>query len=599
MPVDVNRLCLGCMNTLPNARAACPRCGWSRQTSQNLAGQLPQGITLTNPLNARQYLIGKTIGQGGFGIVYTAWDIACDRKVAIKEYFTKQFVTRDNSNTVVLSSNSQSNKDFFDKQKKRFRQEAEKMQLFANSRNVVNIVDFFDANNTSYIVMEFVEGQTFAEILYGPIAPNHRLSLQTVLLNLKQVVGILEQMHKTPWTDDDGTIHHGIIHRDISPENIMYASDGTVKLLDFGSARVASPNDPTQVLKHGFAPYEQYLSVGAAAKQGSWTDVYAFAAMIYYAITGQLPAKSFDRANTNVDPLVLPSALGVQITPAQEQVLLKGLAVDYHNRYQSISQFYSDMLFSGGKDGGGGGGNRGGGGGVGPTVFTKKAIPELTVSSFNKNGNTYTATINYNGDGALTSSIGTINGNILSITSADGNFSGVVTASEGTNYSTVAFHFEHKASSSKKTSWAVAAVAVLIALVSLGNIQSNKNERVTLQNQISTERQKMEKYADFANEYGYASSSYYADRAIVFINKNSEAKVSIYCDLLKGTDSKAYWHLNDGEGKGLITVKWEDNFDKNHRANIIINSSNQTGYATIHFTNEVNADTFDVLVVVQ
>ena len=120
MPVDVNRLCLGCMKTLPNARAACPKCGWSRQTSQNHVEQLPQRFTLTNLSNGRQYLIGKTIGQGGFGIVYTAWDFTDNRKVAIKEYFLKQFVTRDHSNTVVLSSNSQRNKNLFNNQKKAF-----------------------------------------------------------------------------------------------------------------------------------------------------------------------------------------------------------------------------------------------------------------------------------------------------------------------------------------------------------------------------------------------------------------------------------------------------------------------------------------------
>ena len=350
--MNVNNLCLGCMNTLTNPRAACPHCGWSRRTSQNHLQQLPQGITLTNPLNARQYLIGKTVGQGGFGIVYTAWDVAGNRKVAVKEYFPKHFVTRDRSNTVVLTSDSQSNKEFFDKQKKRFRQEAEKMQLFADSPNVVTVRDFFDANNTSYIVMEFVEGQTLDQILNGPIAKNHRLSLQTVLLNLKQIVAILEQMHHTPWTDDNGKIHQGIIHRDISPENIMYASDGTVKLINFGAPRFTIHY--TQELKPDCAPCEQYFSFGDAAKQGSWTDVYAFAATIYYAITGQFPANSLvralDRDNTNVDPLVLPSAFGIQITPAQEQILLNGLALDYHNRYQSVSQFYNDLVNAGSYD---------------------------------------------------------------------------------------------------------------------------------------------------------------------------------------------------------------------------------------------------------
>ena len=595
MPTDLNRLCLGCMRALPHPQATCPYCGWSRQTSQNLAGQLPQGITLTNPLNTRQYLIGKTVGQGGFGIVYTAWDIAGDRKVAIKEYFPKQYVSRDNSNTVILTSNSQNDKDFFDKQKKRFRQEAEKMQLFTDSPNVVTVLDFFDANNTSYIVMEFIEGRTFEHVL--KYAPNQRLTLQDVLSNFQKVVDILERMHHTPWTDDSGKFHQGIIHRDISPENIMYASDGSVKLLDFGAARVAKPNDPTQVLKHGYAPYEQYLSIGTAAMQGPWTDVYAFAATIYRAITGQLSAKSFDRVNTNVDPLVLPSAFGIQITPAQEQVLLKGLAVDYHNRYQSVSQFYNDLVNAGKiiDDGGviGGGGQ---------TI--NKTVPMLTVSAFNKNGNNYIATINYNGDGMLTPSIGTINENILSVISADGNFNGVITASEGERFFAASVPFEHKEAIKTKAPWAAAAILLIAAVFSFGKMHNNQSELATLQNQISTERQQMERYQSFAADYGYASSSYYADKAIVFLSQNSKATFTIYCDLLKGHgDKPGATPRPDAkfiDGENIVKAKWaSDHLDENNKVDVVVESGDKTGFATIHFTNKVNSDSFDVLIVVQ
>ena len=115
--VDVNQLCLGCMNILPHPQAVCPICNWSRQSSQNNASQLKQGITLTNPTNGNQYLIGKAVGNGGFGIVYVAFDLTNNRKVAIKEYFPIQFVDRDHSGkTIVPKDNNQTNRDFLVKQ---------------------------------------------------------------------------------------------------------------------------------------------------------------------------------------------------------------------------------------------------------------------------------------------------------------------------------------------------------------------------------------------------------------------------------------------------------------------------------------------------
>ncbi len=340
MAVDLKRLCMGCMNELPHPQAVCPHCNRSRQTEQNGALQLAQETRLKNPGNGKEYLIGKTIGQGGFGIVYVAWDIVNERKVAVKEYYPySKIVNRTRSNTVNVMPNTQENIDFFNHQKKRFRQEAQKMMLFSDSPNIVNVFEFFEANNTAYIVMEFIEGQTFAQVLER--VPNKRMSLETVLANFKPIVDILERIHTTPFTDEDGW-HSGIIHRDISPENIIYAVDGSVKLLDFGAARSSDPTNSTGIVKHGYAPWEQYLSKGSAATQGSWTDVYAFAATIYQAITGKLPPKSIDRSVK--DTIEMPSSLGVDISSEQERVLLKGLAVDYKNRYQSIKQFYDDLM---------------------------------------------------------------------------------------------------------------------------------------------------------------------------------------------------------------------------------------------------------------
>lgn len=586
--IDLNRLCLGCMNLLPQSGATCPNCGWSKQLSQNSVGQLKQETHLKNPTNGNEYIIGKSTGKGGFGIVYIAWDVTNNRKVAVKEYFPMQFVTRNSANTVLLTNKSDQN--FFDWQKKRFKQEAEKMKLFNDSSYVVNVFDSFEANDTAYIVMEFIEGQTFMDVLSR--MPNSRLPLQTVLSNLKPLTDILERIHHTPWKDDNGVLQAGIIHRDISPENIMYPFDtskGTIKLLDFGAARVSEPGHSlTTIRKPGYAPYEQEVGSGQDTEQGPWTDVYALAATIYRAITGILPPDSVKRYND--DKLRLPSSFGIPITPAQEQVLLKGLAVKPKDRYKSVRQFFNDLMSN-----------------------TGKAVPVLTVGNFTKNGDIYVASVKYSGDGVLTSNIGYINGGFLYITGTGAPFSGVVTASEGAIYSSASVPFAHNDSgsvitvnddksdtTSVKFAWAVAAVAVIVAVFSFGKISNGETELNDIRHQIEVNQTKLEKYQSFAADYGYASSSYYAKKAVVFVKKNAEIKVEIYCDLLRGADTFASIDYADSKGKDLISIKWEDSFNVNtHTANVIVKAGKNEGFTTLKFSNTVNSDSFDVLVVVQ
>ena len=545
---DLNYLCLGCMNMLPHPQAVCPECNWQRATSQNTASQLMQGTTIENPMTKNQYLIGKAVGQGGFGIVYVAWDIRRNRKVAIKEYFPVQFVSRDRSNTVILQADTQSNLDFFNKQKKRFRQEAEKMQLFNDSPSVVSVLDFFEdlKTKTAYIVMEFIHGQTFMQILNRQ--PDKRLPLQTVLANFGSLVDILERMHHTPCSDDFGN-HSGIIHRDISPENIMYSDDGTVKLLDFGAARVSDAGyPPTGIIKPGYTPYEQQLSVGVAAAQGAWTDVYAFAATIYRAITGEIPPNSFDRYNSDI--IKLPSTFGIEITPNQEQVLLKGLAVEYKNRYQSIRQFYDDL-------------NR---------KFVATAIPTNN-SNFgiypNPTNNQYSPAIPAN------------NSNFGIYPNPTNNQD--ETSDSKTN--------------NNKIAWLVAAVGIIASIILQDKASTNETELLNIQKDLKVTEAKLEKYRDFLTDYGYASESYYAEKAAVFIDKNSEVKLPIYCSLLQKTDDGAF--VEDPDNKGLFTMSWENKFDINRKANLIIKSGDSSGCATLKFTNTVNSDSFEVLVVVK
>lgn len=575
--VNVSNLCLKCMNMLPHPKAVCPYCGWSRQTDQgNAISQLTQGITLTNPTNGNKYLIGKAVGQGGFGIVYVAFDLKNNRKVAIKEYFPTQFVNRTHSGTVIPINDTPVNRAFLARQKKRFYQEAQKMHLFHDSPNVVDVLDYFETDdqntNTAYIVMEFIEGQTLADVLSRQ--PNERLPLQTVLANLKPIVNILERIHHTPYNDDKGVQHPGITHRDISPENIMYASDGTVKLLDFGAARVSDPGDPpTGIIKPGYAPPEQELVT--SGEQGAWTDVYALAATIYRAVTGQIPLSATNRMGT--DSLIQPHAMGIQITPQEEKVLLKGLALKTEDRYQSVGEFYNDFFKP-----------------------VEKAPPILSISAFTKNGDNYNAIINYNGDGMLTTNVGFINGNNLFVQSATGDFNGIITATEGAKFSATATQFrherEHVDSPWKKIAWAVAAVAVIAAFLMLNKVKAHEIELANVQKQIQANEEQLEKYRDFAADYGYGSSSYYAEKAIVFVGRNSEARVSIYCDLLSG---ELHATMITVDGEDLINAKWEAAFNEEHKANVIIKTGDTRGFSTLHFTNEANDDNFDVLVVVQ
>ena len=202
------------------------------------------------------------------------------------------------------------------------------MQQFVNDPNIVTVKEVFKENNTAYIVMEFIEGETFLEYLRG----RDKLSPAEALRLLEPMVGALERVHKA-----------GLTHRDFTPSNIMFTRDGSVKLLDFGSARETSVTDPTGMLKRGYSPPEQYMSntKDESGKQGSWTDVYAFAATIYYALTKQVPPDGLKRRA--LDTLIPPSKKNKSVTPEQEKVLLDGMALDWTKRYQTVRELYDAL----------------------------------------------------------------------------------------------------------------------------------------------------------------------------------------------------------------------------------------------------------------
>ena len=209
-----------------------------------------------------------------------------------------------------------------------FLQEAETLAKFIGNENIVRIYSYFEEYGTAYFVMDFIEGTTLEEFIK---AHGGKLSFVEMINILVPVMDALAAVHDK-----------GIIHRDISPDNIYLTSDGNIKLIDFGAAR-QSLGDRSQsldvVLKHGFAPKEQYTRRG---RQGPYTDIYALGATAYFALTGKRPPDSLERLDE--DDIVSPSALGVKLSREAEEAILMALNVQPGDRFQSMTAFKNAIL---------------------------------------------------------------------------------------------------------------------------------------------------------------------------------------------------------------------------------------------------------------
>ena len=268
------------MHALAAGETFCSECGRPYGSVETEPFALKPGTILDG-----KYLVGEMLGQGGFGITYIGFDLLLEQKVAIKEYYPMStgMVSRENSTTVVWSS-AVMQKSGMEKGFDSFLKEARKMAKLGGIPGVVGVKSVFIQNETAYIVMDFIEGETLLKKLQrgGPMDYGTCISLMTPIMQA------LAEVHK-----------HGIIHRDISPDNIMVQSDGKLILLDLGAAKDldiqgkdGNVQSSQMVAKHGFSPVEQY---GQAGKIGPWTDVYAMAATIYYCCTGVLPPSATDR----------------------------------------------------------------------------------------------------------------------------------------------------------------------------------------------------------------------------------------------------------------------------------------------------------------
>ena len=310
--------CPYCMTPV-NEGETCPICGLTAGNYVPSPHHLPLGTKLLD-----RYLVGRVLGEGGFGITYIGRDLRLDMKVAIKEYYPVDRATRNAESSLNVSNFLGPSAHSFERGKQRFLNEARTMARMDKQKVIVSVRDYFEENNTAYIVMEYIEGTTFKELIEqrgGRIPPEELFRI------LEPLFSALSELHDA-----------GLIHRDISPENLML-ENGKVRLLDFGCARESAGGSATMTvaLKYDYAPVEQYNQKG----QGPWTDIYALCATIYKCLTGNPPPRALDRITD--DTLIPPSRLGVAITPQQERGLLRGLRVQPGRRYRTIEELWAAL----------------------------------------------------------------------------------------------------------------------------------------------------------------------------------------------------------------------------------------------------------------
>lgn len=329
---DLEKLCPGCMRIVEDFEKPCPYCGFDKREYEKTRSYrtLPPGTIL-----AGKYFLGKVIGEGGFGITYLAWEMNLEVPVAVKEYFPSGLATRDTqltggkSKTVSVMAGDQGH--YYQSGLRSFEQEARNLAKFQNLPGVVSVKDLFFENQTAYLAMEYIPGITMKQYLRSK---GNRLDERTVLRLMRPVLESLDKVHRS-----------GIIHRDISPDNILITADQKVTLIDFGAARMASGNDGksmTILLKHGYAPVEQYQSKG---RQGPWTDVYAICATMYRMISGKVPEEAVDRIeNDRVKPLtMLAREENFQVSRRVSDVIQKGLSVSDSHRYQNVRSLIQEL----------------------------------------------------------------------------------------------------------------------------------------------------------------------------------------------------------------------------------------------------------------
>ena len=320
----MERRCISCQ--VPIDSEVCPYCGYPVH-SQSEAHQLPVGTMLRN-----RYQVGRVLGQGGFGITYLGWDTLMETTVAIKEFYPSGVVNRRSEVSTHVECLTEKMAGHYAQSKERFLREAKALVRFRSIPEVVDLLDFVEENNTAYIVMEYVRGVDLARYIQNR---GGRLSVDETFRILRPVMEALAAVHKGD-----------IVHRDISPDNIILDPMGGAKLLDFGAVRTVEAPDLDRglaksteaILKHGFAPIEQYNTRGSL---GPWTDEYAMCATVWYCLTGRIPEEASIRVSEGVDP----DWRSIEGLPEQQCAALeKGISVRAKDRFPNMDGLISALF---------------------------------------------------------------------------------------------------------------------------------------------------------------------------------------------------------------------------------------------------------------
>ena len=310
------KLCENCFGEISSH--PCPHCGFDPSVPSADPTVLAPGSILLG-----KYIIGRTIGKGGFGITYLAYDTTAGRKVAIKEFYPYGLAVRTNGNPTVAVT-TEDNANVFKAGAERFYEEAKLVSRFNGNPNIVAVHEFFYENDTVYFAMEYLSGHT----LKDHIQKNGTLNAGQALFIAQNVSNALMVAHSA-----------SVLHRDISPDNIMLCSNGEVKIIDFGAARqVMAERSQTfsVILKPGFAPLEQYQKKG---KQGPWTDIYSLGATLYYALTGEIPDDPMSRQEED-------STFGENRFGINEElwnIIVRATMLKSSDRYQDIFELRKDL----------------------------------------------------------------------------------------------------------------------------------------------------------------------------------------------------------------------------------------------------------------
>lgn len=314
-------LCYSCFKQSEVETEICPFCGGFTRPGPKEPVHLTPGTVL-----AGRYYIGQAINQGGFGIIYLAWDSKLDVVLAVKEFFNCQLMTRVPGDSRIIINKKMSDEYLY--RKERCLAEARIMAKLGKDRDFVNVFEFFEENDTAYIVMELLSGLSLSDYIKQNRSPIN----QEFALYIAQEIGkALTTLHGM-----------GIIHRDVAPDNIFICDDEElkIKLLDLGAAKLADSTDQRVdiICKPGFTPVEQYENFDNA---GPWSDEYALGASLYQALTGVKPPESTDRKI--LDELKELKELCPDVSENVNNSIMKAMAIEKHMRFKNVAEFINAL----------------------------------------------------------------------------------------------------------------------------------------------------------------------------------------------------------------------------------------------------------------